>query len=349
MRKFYLDNLRSFTILLLFPVHTFMIFNDFGLKFYVWGGESRFISTLIVLINPWFMPLLFVIAGISARYSLEKRTLKEFCRERVLKLLVPFVAGMVLLVPVQTFYARKFFFGYDGGILENLKYFFTHVTDFTGYDGGFTPGQLWFILYLFLISLVSIAFVKWLPYERCQAFVYKMPMWMLAGLFVPVWLFYYLGNIGGYSLGKNLVLYLLGYYVLAEDKVMERLRTHIKWIGAFWGLSELFLGAAYYKYEFYGDLVVNVVCWFGILTLLVLGKEYLHKESRFTKYLKRASFPVYVIHQSVLAALGYYVLKGMNNVFLQVVVIISGTFVLTVLCYEIVRRIPFLGKLLGAK
>lgn len=349
MRKFYLDNLRSFTILLLFPVHTFMIFNDFGLKFYVWGGESRFISTLIVLINPWFMPLLFVIAGISARYSLEKRTLKEFCRERVLKLLVPFVAGMVLLVPVQTFYARKFFFGYDGGILENLKYFFTHVTDFTGYDGGFTPGQLWFILYLFLISLVSIAFVKWLPYERCQAFVYKMPMWMLAGLFVPVWLFYYLGNIGGYSLGKNLVLYLLGYYVLAEDKVMERLRTHIKWIGAFWGLSELFLGAAYYKYEFYGDLVVNVVCWFGILTLLVLGKEYLDKESRFTKYLKRASFPVYVIHQSVLAALGYYVLKGMNNVFLQVVVIISGTFVLTVLCYEIVRRIPFLGKLLGAK
>lgn len=349
MRKFYLDNLRSFTILLLFPVHTFMIFNDFGLKFYVWGGESRFISTLIVLINPWFMPLLFVIAGISARYSLEKRTLKEFCRERVLKLLVPFVAGMVLLVPVQTFYARKFFFGYEGGILENLKYFFTHVTDFTGYDGGFTPGQLWFILYLFLISLVSIAFVKWLPYERCQAFVYKMPMWMLAGLFVPVWLFYYLGNIGGYSLGKNLVLYLLGYYVLAEDKVMERLRTHIKWIGAFWGLSELFLGAAYYKYEFYGDLVVNVVCWFGILTLLVLGKEYLHKESRFTKYLKRASFPVYVIHQSVLAALGYYVLKGMNNVFLQVVVIISGTFVLTVLCYEIVRRIPFLGKLLGAK
>ena len=66
MRKYYLDNLRSFTILLLFPVHTFMIWNDFGLKFYVWGGDNRIISTLIVLINPWFMPLLFVIAGVSA-------------------------------------------------------------------------------------------------------------------------------------------------------------------------------------------------------------------------------------------------------------------------------------------
>lgn len=347
MRKYYLDNLRNFTILLLFPVHTFMIWNDFGLKFYVWGGENRVISTLIVLINPWFMPLLFVIAGISARYSLEKRSVREFCRERVNKLLVPFVAGTVLLVPIQTFYARKFFFGYEGGILENLKYFFTHVTDFSGYDGGFTPGQLWFILFLFFISLVSLIFMTWLPYGRYETFISRMPVWMLIGLFVPVWGFYYLGNIGGYSLGKNLVLYLLGYYVLADDKVMERLEKHIRWIGALWGLSELLLAVAYYKYAFYGDFAVNVVCWLGILTLLVLGKEYLNKETVFTKYFRKASFPVYVIHQSVLVALGYYVLKVVDNLFVQVVGIIFGSFLMTVLCYEIVRRIPGLRKLAG--
>ena len=348
MRKYYLDNLRSFTILLLFPVHTFMIWNDFGLKFYVWGGDNRIISTLIVLINPWFMPLLFVIAGVSAGYSLEKRSIKEFCMERVNKLFVPFVAGTVLLVPIQTFYARKFFFGYEGGILENLKYFFTHVTDFTGYDGGFTPGQLWFILFLFVISLVSLIFMKWLPVERCEAFISQMPLWALIGLFVPVWLFYYLGNIGGFSLGKNLVLYLLGYYVLADDSVMERLRKHIKRIGAVWGISELLLAAAYYRYVFYGDPAVNVVCWLGILTLFVLGKEYLNKETAFTKYFRKASFPDYVIHQSVLVALGYYVLKGVDNLLLQVIVIICSSFVITVLCYEIVRRIPVLRKLVGA-
>lgn len=348
MRKYYLDNLRNFTILLLFPVHTFMIWNDFGLKFYVWAGENRVISTLIVLINPWFMPLLFVIAGISAGYSLKKRSIKEFCRERVNKLLIPFIAGTVLLVPVQTFYAKKFFFGYEGGMIENLKYFFTHVTDFSGYDGGFTPGQLWFILFLFLISFISLIFIKWLPYERCEGFISSMPVWALIGFFIPVWIFYYLGNIGGYSLGKNLVLYLLGYYVLADDKVMERLEKNIRWIGALWGLSELLLVVAYYKWAFYGDLAVNVVCWLGVLTLLVLGKKYLNKERAFTKYFRKASFPVYVMHQSVLVALGYYVLKGMDNLFLQMVVIIVGSFAVTVLCYEIVRRIPVLGKLLGA-
>ena len=65
-RKYYIDNLRNLTILLLFPVHTFMIWNDFGSRFYIWLGENKILSTLIVLINPWFMPLLFVLAGMSA-------------------------------------------------------------------------------------------------------------------------------------------------------------------------------------------------------------------------------------------------------------------------------------------
>ncbi len=40
MRKHYLDNLRTIMILL-FPVHTFMIWNNYGEKFYVWGGENK--------------------------------------------------------------------------------------------------------------------------------------------------------------------------------------------------------------------------------------------------------------------------------------------------------------------
>lgn len=37
MRKHYLDNIKIIVILLLFPYHTFMIWNNFGAKFYVWG------------------------------------------------------------------------------------------------------------------------------------------------------------------------------------------------------------------------------------------------------------------------------------------------------------------------
>ena len=99
MRKIYIDNLRNYTILLLFPVHTFMVWNDFGSRFYVWLGESRLLSTLIVLVNPWFMPLLFVLAGISARHALEQRSRREYVKQRARKLLVPFLGGLLLLVP----------------------------------------------------------------------------------------------------------------------------------------------------------------------------------------------------------------------------------------------------------
>ena len=98
MRKNYIDNIRNGVILLLFPVHSFMIWNDFGQGFYIWVGESRILSTLIVLVNPWFMPILFALAGINARYSLKKRSVCEFAIERIQKLLIPLLIELAYYV-----------------------------------------------------------------------------------------------------------------------------------------------------------------------------------------------------------------------------------------------------------
>jgi len=38
-RKHSVDNLRSFTILMLFPFHVFMIYNNWGEGFYIRGQE----------------------------------------------------------------------------------------------------------------------------------------------------------------------------------------------------------------------------------------------------------------------------------------------------------------------
>lgn len=355
MRKHYLDNLRNITILLLFPVHTFMIWNDFGTKFYVWGGENKILSSLIVLVNPWFMPLLFVIAGMSARYSLKKRSTKMFVQERIRKLLIPFISGMIFLVPIQTLYARKFFYGYEGGIIENLIYFFTHLTDFSGYDGGFTPGQLWFILFLFIISLFSLIVQRYLPYEKAWKKLKglknkeSLQVLLVIGLFIPIWLFYYLGNFGGFSLGKNFALYLAGYYVLSNDAVIEKLEKNMRWIAPVYFITDIGLVAAYYQYSYYGDLAVNFIGWMGILTLLVSGKRYLNKETKFTRYFNKAAFPIYILHQSILVAIGYYVLAGVDGLISQVLIIMFGSFILSVLCCQIISWVPYLRKLVGLK
>lgn len=349
MRKPYIDNLRNLTILLLFPVHTFMIWNDFGSKFYIWQGENKLLATLIVLVNPWFMPILFVLAGISARYALEKCSGREFARRRFYKLGIPFLCGMVFLVPFQSLFARKFFYGYEGGLLEHWNYFFTHLTDFSGYDGAFTPGHLWFILFLFVISMFSLPVFRLIPYEKAAKKVEKWPLLWSLPLFLPIWLMYYLGNFGGFSLGKNLALFLSGYYVLSNDAVMEKLEKNIKWPACLCVAGTSASVWLYYHFSYYGDLWVCFIGWISILTLLVLGKKFFNKKTGFTEYFNQASYPVYILHQSILAALAYYVTRTRGALAAQAFCICAGSFLLTLLAYHIIRKIPAARAMVGIR
>ncbi len=347
MRKHYIDNLRSMTILLLFPVHSFMVWNDFGTKFYIWQGENKLLSTLIVLVNPWFMPLLFVLAGMSARYALEKRSRRDFVRQRIRKLLIPFLCGLLFLVPFQTLYARKFFYGYEGGLVGHWKYFFTHLTDFSGYDGAFTPGHLWFILFLFIISMLSLAVFRLIPYQGAAKRAEKLPVPCVILLFIPVWLMYYLGNFGGFSIGKNLALFLLGYYFLSNDIVLDKLEKNIRWLTVLWISATVSSEALYYKYSYYGDPWVNFIGWLSVLVLLVLGRKFLNKRTKFSEYFNEASYPVYILHQSILTALAYYIVGICNVMWIQVICIGFGSFGLSIAAYHILGHIPIVREMIG--
>ncbi len=348
MRKYYLDYLRAIGILLLFPIHTFMIWNNFGSKFYIWDGENTLLSTMIVAVNPWLMPLLFVIAGMCARYSLAKRKPRQFVKERFAKLLLPFILGMLILVPFQALIARRFFFGYQGSILSHYSYFFTHFSDLSGYDGCFTPGHLWFILYLFIISLLSLPIMKYLPYERVAK---KLPHRSIAAvivLFLPIWLMYYIGNFGGYSIGKYFLLYLIGYYLFSDETMITSLLRHKKLIITLFVLSDLGLMIAFYQFSYYGDLLVNIVGWLGVLVCLLLAKGYINKEIAVLEYLRKGSYAFYLLHQTILVALGYYALSTFDQLSVQLIIVMFGSFLLTVLGYELLRKIPCL-KICGIK
>jgi len=316
-----------------------MIWNNFGSRFYIWQGENRLLSTLIVLVNPWFMPLLFVLAGMSARYSLERRTWREFVGQRIHKLLIPFIGGMLLLVPFQSLFARKFFDHYTGSLWEHWVYFFTHVTDLSGYDGGFTPGYLWFILFLFLISLFSVVLFHFLPYGKAAGRLEKLPVLGVVFLFVPVWLMYYLGNFGGFSIGKDLALFLAGYYVLSDDVVIGKLDNCWKWLAGLWVIGSGVSVVLYYRVSYYGDLWVNFVGWVSILALLAVGKKFFYKNTGFTEYFNRASYPVYILHQSILVALAYYVVEFCDIMWIQIFCIGAGSFLLSVLAYHLIKGI----------
>lgn len=348
MRRNYLDNIRIIVILLLFPYHTFMIWNNYGAKFYIWEGNSNILSSLLVLVSAWIMPILFVIAGMSTRYSLRKRNIKQFIIERIKRIFVPFISGLILFVPFQTLYARKFFFNYDGSLLDNLCYFFTHFSDLNGYDGMFTFGHLWFLLYLFIISLITLLVIKKWPFNKVNSIINKVNIMGIILLFIPIFISYYIGDFGGQSIGKYMLLYLLGYYLFSDDFI-EKLVLHKKIILSLFGVSQILLFILYFKYNYYGDLLVNFVGWLGILSCIIIGNLFLNKENKFTNYFKRASFPMYILHQTILVFIGYYVLMDIDNVVLQINIIIFGSLILTIMIYEINSRIPIIKNIIGVK
>lgn|GEM_PF-2800475 len=51
----------------------------------------------IVFCSPFYMPVMFLLAGVSARYALKKRTYGQFISERVKRLIIPFVFGVFLI------------------------------------------------------------------------------------------------------------------------------------------------------------------------------------------------------------------------------------------------------------
>ena len=74
-RKYYIDNLRSLAILLLFPFHAAQIWSGGEYSgFYIWSHTNTFLYVFSTAVYPWYMPLLFAIAGMSCKSALLKRT-----------------------------------------------------------------------------------------------------------------------------------------------------------------------------------------------------------------------------------------------------------------------------------
>lgn len=97
-RKIYLDNLRWFVVILVLIYHVIYIFNSVWVLW--WFPDTKniyFLDGFLYGVYPWFIVLLFVVVGMSARYSLEKRSNKEFLKERITKLLVPSTLWLLVL------------------------------------------------------------------------------------------------------------------------------------------------------------------------------------------------------------------------------------------------------------
>lgn len=157
-RRWDIDWLRFLAVLLLFPFHTARIF-DIWEEFYARNDQtSKALTFFIGYLNRWHMPLFFLLAGASTWFALRFRSGGVYARERFKRLLVPFIFGVLVLIPPQSYLGLRNHSDYAESFWHWFPNFFQLIPeDMDGYFlGGHTWGHLWFIAHLFLYSLAAL-------------------------------------------------------------------------------------------------------------------------------------------------------------------------------------------------
>lgn len=359
-RKYYIDNLRSLCILLLFPFHTAMIFVDFGENWYLHSSMSRVATYFNMITYPWWMTGLFVLAGMSSVYALRHRTGKQYIVERLKKLFIPFLFALILIVPVQTYIADIYYNGYTGNYFQHYIEFFK-FTDLSGYDGHFTPGHTWFILYLFLISLITLPILLWYKKKDKKIDGSRWTVPKLLPLLFVIAIAEPILDIGGKSIGEFMACFLLGYFILSEEQVQERLCKNAIPLAIVWIVLAMIRCGFYHMciagmvtwpmqvQEFFGELVYRSFSWIGILAMLGLGKRFLEFVTPFTRKCAAGSFPVYLLHQSVIVIIGYVVVRNITVPVAQYIIIAIASLVVSVGIYVVCKHFKATRFILGIK
>lgn len=351
MRKYYIDNIRILCILMLFPFHTAMIFNGWGENWYVHSKALVGATMLDLAVYPWWMSGLFTLAGVSAVYSLKNRTVKQYIQERFLKLFIPLISSILLVIPVQAYIADRYFNNYIGSYIEHFAVYFS-LTDWSGYDGHFTPGQTWFILYLFVISMITLPLIIWYKNKENKISGKSMTIMKIVPMFLIILLAAPILDIGGKSIGEFAADFLLGYFILSMEEVQARLEKYRIPLGLAWVILIIMRCTMYQMSISHGllwEVQQRVLGWIGILAIMGLGKKFLEFNNKFTQYFTSAIFPIYIFHQSIIVIVGFIVVQTVRVPVIQYFVIMGTSFILTIIMYEIFRRLPVTRFLFGIK
>jgi len=351
MRKYFIDNLRTALILLLFIHHSFWIYNSTGTVYYINGTGNLFLTLVVISQIPWFMPLMFVLAGISTMYSLQKRTSLEYVKERVQKLLIPLLSGILIVIPSITYFAERFHNGYEGNYLQQYILFFTKPTNLTGVTGGFTPGHLWFLFYLLLISLIALPIIMLLKKYVKKIRVENIYFPVLYLLFILPYIGRSVIRISEKGLLQEFIYFMIGYFILSNDIIIEKCKKYY-----LLSLSISLICLTCIIFEFMNIVIlpavlVNMVKEFytfcTILGFIGLFRKYFNIKNGVTEYFSKISFGLYIFHFSWIIGLTFYIQKYVFNIWLQLLIVIPLSLFFTIITTELCRRWLVTRKLFG--
>jgi glucans biosynthesis protein C len=330
-RRYDLDWLRFIAIVILLFFHTGMWFNHWG--WHVKNSELSYSFQYWMIWSHYFrMPLLLFISGAGTYMALGKRTPKQFAGERFKRLFIPLIFGMLVVVPPQIYYER---------ISQYANYweFYKTVFQFKPYpDGGsLSWHHLWFILYLLIYSMMALPSLKYLRSAKSENFKQKCLRLLSSPatlLFIPSILI-----LGSQFLLRSFfpeethdlfhdwayfvfyfAFFLMGIICYSIPQLWQAIGSNRKYLLIATIVSLIPFYILYFHFrglielpwntetlgEFF-DPISIFVSWFTVITIIAYGQHYLNKPHPWLSKISEGLYPFYILHQTVIIAIGYYV------------------------------------------
>lgn len=372
-RRYDLDWLRILVFGLLILFHTGM--------FYVenWGWhakslyQSQFLENIMLIVEPWRMPVLWLISGIAIRFIMAKVSVWRFITMRSLRLLLPLLFGILLVIPPQLYIEMS----YNGDINMSYWQFITEfysptTTLFDKYTAGIWPhvdvNHLWFIRSLWQYSLILLCLVPFLNTSLVNRAIHWLfrQHGVLAILLSVLPLFviqinWDMDNVR-YPLGFTLMVY--GYLIGWNKLFWQRIAANIKpllvaaavcycsfivfynqvWLDVIHGVSpenEALILLGMFNYSLMRIL--------GVLTVFALAHKFLNVNSKKLSYFNDAVYPFYILHQTFILVIGYNLSQLNVGPIVEPIMLIFLTTISCFMGYEIIRRNTLLKPFFGLK
>jgi len=355
----------------------FLIFYHIGMFYVTWDWHVKsphagpWLEPVMALINPWRLPLLFLISGIALRFAIDKSRLREFVPRRFLRLFVPIVFGMLVVCAPQAYFEL-----YSKG--ETGPDFWAFYGQYLDFDMEFsilTPtwNHLWYVVYILAYTLAVVALLPllkaldgvaealfgWLGRGAMGWRLLLVPTlpflgteWLLAPHFPSTHAFY--NDWANHAELFSIVL--IGWFAAKSSGFWSAVQRHLgPAIIVAIGLL-LVLAAARLNWDVVRadqglaalmTVVRTLFMWAAIVAMLGLAQRYLNHSGRVLRFLTEAVFPYYILHQTLIVAVGFWVDGLLLPVWLEAGIIVVATVGGCVVATEAIKRVPPLRPLFG--
>ena len=371
-----LDWLRIIVVVMLIPFHTAMTFAPYA--WYLRNGQLNLATQgLVNVLDKYHMELLFLITGAAMYFSLGIRSVKGYLLERLQRLVVPLIFGMLVIVPPCYWIAAKQFQYYDGSLWDYYLLFWKQ--NLIPFQDNFSPGALWFLWYLVFYTIALSPILIFIKKKLSQGFfnelstLFEEPITIFA-LFIPV------AFVQIYSqwviTGDFLVLYyavffIYGFFMFSApgfEKGLNRsgpaaiviaiitMALYMMLIFPTWDKS--LLGLQYWTslqgergtagFIFF-QILISLCTWSWIVSLLYLARKFLNFSNRFVVYGNETVLPYYIVHSTAITLIGWWIIHQTWDVWPKYTLNVVLAFLSTVIFCEIMRRTTITRFLLGMR